>query len=69
MLELQIIFPTADQHFPSIRWNYEELKQEIAKAMEDYKNLVVTADSEKDAKETKAKLNKLLTALETARRT
>lgn len=68
MLELQIIFPTADQHFPSIRWNYEELKQEIAKAMEDYKNLVVTADSEKDAKETKAKLNKLLTALETARK-
>ena len=68
MLELQIISPTPDQHFPSIRWNYEELKQEIAKSMEDYQNLVVTPDTEKDAKETKAKLNKLLTALENARK-
>lgn len=68
MLELQIISPTADQHFPSIRWNYEELKQEIAKFMEDYQNLVVTEETEKDAKETKAKLNKLLAALENARK-
>lgn len=68
MFELQIISPKQDQHFPYIKWNYEELKQEIAQSMEDYQNLVVTPDTEKDAKETKAKLNKLLTALENARK-
>ena len=68
MLELQIISPKPEQKFPQIRWNYEELKAEIAKAMQDYQNLVVTEDSEKDCKETRAKLNKLRTAIETARK-
>ena len=68
MLELQIISPKPEQKFPQIKWNYEELKSEIAKAMQDYQNLVVTADSEKDCKETRAKLNKLRTAIETARK-
>lgn len=68
MLELQIISPKPEQKFPQIKWNYEELKTEIAKAMQDYQNLVVTADSEKDCKETRAKLNKLRTAIETARK-
>ena len=68
MLELQIISPKPEQKFPQIRWNYEELKAEIAEAMQDYQNLVVTADSEKDCKETRAKLNKLRTAIETARK-
>lgn len=68
MLELQIISPKPEQKFPQIKWNYEELKTEIAKAMQDYQNLVVTEDSEKDCKETRAKLNKLRTAIETARK-
>ena len=68
MLELQIIAPKSNQGFPNIKWNYEELKQEIAETVKDYDNLVVTADSEKDAKEIRTKLNKLLTALETARK-
>ena len=68
MLELQIISPKPEQNFPTIKWNYEELKAGIAEAMHDYQNLVVTSDSEKDCKETRAKLNKLRTAIETARK-
>ena len=67
-MELQIISPKPEQRFPAIKWNYEELKVEIAAAMQDYQNLVVTPESEKDCKETKAKLNKLRTAIETARK-
>lgn len=67
-MELQIISPKPEQRFPAIKWNYEELKTEIAAAMQDYQNLVVTPESEKDCKETKAKLNKLRTAIETARK-
>lgn len=68
MLQLQIISPKPEQRFPAIKWNNEELKQEIAKAVADYQNLVVTVDSEKDCKETRAKLNKLRTAIEDARK-
>lgn len=67
-MELQIISPKPGQRFPDIRWNNEELKQEIAKAMTDYQNLVVTEDSERDCRDTRAKLNKLRTALEDARK-
>lgn len=67
-MELQIISPKPGQKFPSIRWNNEELKQEIAAAMSDYQNIVVTPDSEKDSKALRAKLNKLRTAIETARK-
>ena len=68
MMELQIISPKPEQKFPAIRWNNEELKSEITAAMADYQNVVVTPDSEKDSKALRAKLNKLLTALETARK-
>ena len=67
-LELQIISPKPEQKFPVIRWNNEELKAEVAAAVKDYQNLVVTVESEKDCKETRAKLNKLRTAIETARK-
>lgn len=67
-LELQIISPKPEQKFPSIRWNNEELKQEIAKAVADYQNLVITPETEKDCKDTRAKLNKLRTAIEDARK-
>lgn len=67
-LELQIISPKPHQHFPDIKWNNEELKVEIAKAVADYQNLVVTPETEKDCKDTRAKLNKLRTAIEDARK-
>lgn len=68
MLELQITAPTQDQHFPSIQWNHEELKHEIAEAVKDYQNLVVTPETEKDCKDTRARLNQLRVSLETARK-
>lgn len=67
-LEMQIISPKPEQKFPVIKWNHEELKAEVAAAVKDYQNLVVTVESEKDCKDTRAKLNKLRTALETARK-
>ena len=67
-LELQIYSPKPENKFPTIKWNNEELKAEIAKAVEDYQNLVVTPETEKDCKDTRAKLNKLRTAIEDTRK-
>lgn len=67
-LELQIFSPKPENKFPTIKWNNEELKAEIAKAVSDYQNLVVTPETEKDCKDTRAKLNKLKTAIEDARK-
>lgn len=68
MLEMQITSPKPGQKFPDIKWNFEELKQDIQTAMADYQNLVVTPEAEKDFKDTRAKLNKLYTAIENARK-
>lgn len=67
-LELQIFSPKPENKFPTIKWNNEELKAEVAKAVADYQNLVVTPETERDCKETRAKLNKLKTAIEDARK-
>lgn len=67
-MELQIFSPTPGQKFPSIRWNNEELKKEIAEAVKDYQNVVVTADTEKDSRALRAKLNKLRTTIDDARK-
>ena len=52
----------------SIKFNYEELKKQLADGLDYYNNLVVTEDSIKGAKKDKAQLNKLKTALENARK-
>ena len=67
-LELQIYSPKPENKFPTIKWNNEELKAEIAKAVADYQNLVVTPETERDCKDTRAKLNKLKTAIEDTRK-
>lgn len=67
-LELQIYSPKPENKFPTIKWNNEELKAEVAKAVADYQNLVVTPETERDCKDTRAKLNKLRTAIEDARK-
>ena len=67
-LELQIYSPKPENKFPTIKWNNEELKAEVAKAVADYQNLVVTPETERDCKDTRAKLNKLKTAIEDARK-
>jgi hypothetical protein len=67
-MELQIISPKPGQKFPQIKWNNEELKAEIAEAVKDYQNIVVTADTERDSKALRAKLNKLRTTIDDARK-
>lgn len=51
-----------------IKWNNEELKAEIAEKVKDYKNLVYTDNQIKDAKADRARLNKLVKALEDKRK-
>lgn len=51
-----------------IKWNNEELKAEIAEKVKDYKNLVYTDNQIKEAKSDRAKLNKLVKALEDKRK-
>lgn len=45
---------------PSKIENYEDLKSEIEKSLEKYRNLVVTEDAISQAKDDRAKLNKLM---------
>lgn len=46
-----------------IKWNYEELKTQLATRLHDYSSLVYTEDTVKEAKTDRAGLNKLKSAL------
>lgn len=65
-MELQL--KTAEINLPQEIANLEALKAELAPKLEYYNNLVVTADSIKAAKNDKANLNKLRTAIEDQRK-
>lgn len=67
-MELRIISPQDGGFVKEIQWNHEELKAEIAKKMNEYKTLVFTEDTIKDAKKDRADLNKLKTAFEDERK-
>lgn len=67
-MELKIISPLEGDFVKEIQWNNEELKAEIAEKMRDYKGLVFTEDTIKDAKKDRAVLNKLKTAFEDERK-
>lgn len=55
--------------FPEvIKFNFEELQQEITNKVEVYKNLVYTDETIKEAKADKAALNKFIKALEDKRK-
>lgn len=51
-----------------IDFNYEQLKTELAERLDFYNHLVVTENDIKGAKEDRAKLNKLRTAIDTRRK-
>ena len=56
-------------NFPEvISFNFEELKTEITKKAELYKNMAYTDDTIKEAKSDKARLNKFISALEDKRK-
>lgn len=67
-MELKIYNPTEDGFLKEIGWNNEELKKEIAEKVEEYKGLVYTDGQIKEAKADRAKLNKLVKALEDKRK-
>lgn len=67
-MELVIYNPTADNAIKNIEWNFEELKQEVTERANDYKSLVYTDDTIKDAKKDRAALNKFSKALEDKRK-
>lgn len=68
MLELRIDTDLQAALPAEIGFNFEELKAELAERLEHYRSLVVTADTIKEAKSDRAKLNKLRTAIDTRRK-
>ncbi len=67
-MELKIINPQEGGFVKEIEWNHEELKKEISAKMEEYKTLVFTENTIKDAKKDRADLNKLKNAFEDERK-
>lgn len=68
-MEFKIINPHDDSGFlQSIEFNFDELKTELTQRLEKYQNLIFTEDTVKEAKETKAGLNKFKEAIETRRK-
>lgn len=65
---MELILKSAEVLFPQAIENIEALKNELAPKMDYYASLVVTKDSIKMAKDDKAKLNKLKTAIENQRK-
>jgi len=67
-MELKITSPQEGGFTQEIKWNNEELKKEIATKMQDYNSLAFTENTIKEAKEDRAKLNKLKNAFEAERK-
>lgn len=69
-LELKIYNPTDDNFLKAIEWNFEELKKELIARSEEYKTIVYTSDEQikKEAKADRAKLRKLIDAMENERK-
>lgn len=65
---MEFILKSAEINLPQSIANLKELKDELSPKLEKYNNLVVTADSIKEAKADKAALNKLKTAIEDQRK-
>ena len=67
-MELKILSPQEGGFIREIQWNNMELKAEIEEKMQEYKSLVFTEDTIKEAKADRAKLNKLRAAFEDERK-
>lgn len=66
-MSMELVLNSADVNLPQSIANLEQLKEELIPKLEKYKNLVVTEDSIKAAKDDKAALNKLKKAIEEQR--
>lgn len=67
-MELKIFSPSEDGFVKAILWNNEDLKKELAERLEEYKGLVYDETQVTAAKADRAKLNKLVDALEAKRK-
>lgn len=67
-MELKIMSPQENGFVKEILWNNKELKAEIEAKMQDYKNLVFTEETIKEAKTDRANLRKLKDAFEGERK-
>ena len=65
---MELSLQTAKINLPQSIANLEELKAELQPKLEKYNNLVVTADSIKEAKADKAILNKLRSTIDDQRK-
>lgn len=66
-LEMQIFNPTESGYVTEIKWNYEEIRNEVMAQSESYATAVYTDDLIKQAKADRAKLNKFVRALKDRR--
>ena len=66
-LEMQIYNPEESAYITEIKWNYEEIKAEVAAQAESYATAVYTDDLIKQAKADRAKLNKFVKAIKDRR--
>lgn len=67
-MELKIYSPQDNGFAQVIRWNYQELKQQIVESAAEYETSVYTDDLIQKAKADRAKLRKFVDALETKRK-
>jgi hypothetical protein len=68
-MEFKLTNPENENGFiQSIDFNFDELKAELTENLEKYQNLVYTEETIKEAKEVRANLNKLKTAIEDKRK-
>ena len=68
-MEFKLISPQNENGFTQvIEFNFEELKNELTQGLEKYQNLTFTEETVKEAKETRASLNKFKEAIETRRK-
>lgn len=65
---MELLLKSAEINLPQSIANLEALKAELQPKLKKYNNLVVTADSIKEAKADKAALNKLRTAIDDQRK-
>lgn len=67
-MELKIVTPMEQVTLPEVRWNYVELKAEMATRVAEFNNIAYTAKEAKDMKQDRANINKLIAAFEDTRK-
>lgn len=67
-MQIEIYNPADGQALPPVKWNYDELKQQLTEGLAAYKGRVYTDDTITQAKKDRAVLNKLATAIDDKRK-